>query len=153
MQASRSGDPWLYINTHVRVLSGGFLQFLDFSVCLRAAGEQALWLCPRRGVCSSVSLQRWEGAAALGQPGAWGSEGLQGAVQSKEPPPTAAGKETAGSWTEGGRLSLPLFSLLCLLSLTPSCFSLSHFPSSLLSFPHSPSHSIHHTTSPSQQLH
>jgi len=82
MRASRSGDPRLYINAHVRALSGDFSQFLDFSVCLRSAGDQALRWCPRRGI-----------SAEVGRGSSPGSEGLQGALQSKEPPPTAAGKE------------------------------------------------------------
>lgn len=127
MQASRSGDPQLYINRHVHALPGGFLQFLDFSVCLWAAGEQGLWLW--RGVCRLE--RKWEGVA-----GFCAEQGIpfpkqQGRKQSSEP---------------------PLFLPCGLLSLTPSCFSPFRFLSSLLSFPHSRSHSIHHSMSPSQQL-
>lgn len=91
MQASRSGDPQLYINAHVQALSGGFLQFLEFSVCLWTVGEQALWSCPQRGVCSSVSLQSGKGQAASPVWGVcWGARGL---CRAREPPPTASGKE------------------------------------------------------------
>lgn len=127
----------------------GFLEFLDFSVCPWAAGEQALWSCHQRCLQPSVSAEVGRGGSP--RPAVV----LRGCrVQSKgNPLPQQQGKETAGSWPEGSQLSLLLFSPCCLLSLTPSCFSLSRFLSSLLSFPHSSSHSIHHTMSPSQQLH
>lgn len=156
MQASRSGDPWLYINTHVHALSGGFLQFRDFSVCLWAAGEQALRSCPRRGVCSSVSLQRWEGAAAPGRLGerAGGLKGLQGAVQSKGTPSHSSGE--GNSWQLDRRQSAepPLvFSLLSFIADSLLLFSFSFsFQSALLPLFSFPLHSSHRKPQPAATL-
>lgn len=134
----------------------GFLQFLDFSVCLWATGEQALQSCHWRGVCSSVSLQRWEGAAAPGQLGehAEGLKGLQGAVQSKGTPSYSS--REGNSWQLDRRQSAepPLvFSLLSFIPDSLLLFSFSFsFQSALLPSFSFPLHSSHHEPQPAATL-
>lgn len=126
----------------------GFLEFLDFSVCPWAAGEQALW-------SSEVSAAQCLCRGGKGrQPHAsCGFEGLQGAEQG-EPPPTATGK--GNSWQLARRQSAEPPLVFPLLSFIPDSLLLFSF---LLSFQSAllppfffPLHSSHNEPQPAATL-
>lgn len=129
--SSCSGDPQLYINTHVRVLSGGFLSSWTF---LSVFGLLVYRLCGHaiREVFAAQCLCRsgkgWQPQTS------WGFEGLQGAVQSKGTPSHSNGE--GNSWQLARRQSAEPPLVFPLLSFIPDSlllfsFSLS-FQSALL---------------------